>query len=94
MSIGLAALGPVTVKTTDSRGFTPDELAEDVVNRIIYVADTAHPEIRQQAVAFRDRLHPLIRNAMQQAISSDRTTLAAQLREAGQYEAANIVGKF
>ena len=93
MSLGIMEVGPVIVKTTENRGFTPDELTDDVLSRIIYVADTAPPEIRDQAIAFRERLRPVIRNAMAQAVRSDRTTLAAKLAEAGQHEAAQIVGK-
>ena len=39
----------IGVNTTDNRGFTPDELAEQCVEKIISVSDTAHPGIRDQA---------------------------------------------
>jgi hypothetical protein len=42
----------VLVNTTDKRGFTPEELAEQCVNRIVSVSDSAHPGIRDQARAF------------------------------------------
>lgn len=93
MSFGLAEIGPVIVKTTSNRGFTPAELTEDVISKIIHVADTAHPEIREQAIAFRERLRPIICGAMTQAVKSDRTTLAARLTEVGQHEAAKIIGR-
>lgn len=93
MSMGLAEIGPVIVKTTENRGFTPAELTDDVIAKIIHVSDTAHPAIRDQAIAFRERLRPIIWSAMTQAVNSDRTTIAAKLAEAGQHEAASIVGK-
>jgi hypothetical protein len=43
----------VGVRTTDKRGFTPEELAEQCVAKIISVSDTAHPGLRDQAHAFR-----------------------------------------
>lgn len=93
MSLGLADIGPVIVKTTENRGFTPLELTDDLIAKIIHVADTAHPAIRDQAIAFRESLRPLILRAMIQAVNSDRTTLAVRLSEVGQHEAAKIVGK-
>jgi hypothetical protein len=42
----------VGVRTTDKRGFTPEELAEQCVAKIISVSDTAHPGLRDQAHAF------------------------------------------
>lgn len=89
----ISNFGSVIVNTTSNRGFTPDELTERVLARIIHIADTAHPALRDQAVAFRENIRPVISTAMTQAIRSDRTTIAARLREAGQHEAANIVGK-
>ena len=93
MSIGFGSLGPIVVKTTSNRGFTPEEISESAIQKIVHIADTAHPAIRDQAIAFRDRVQAVMITAMKQAVASDRTTLAAKLREAGQHEAANIVGK-
>ena len=36
----------VVVETTEGRGFTPDEVAERCVKKIISVSDSAHPGIR------------------------------------------------
>jgi hypothetical protein len=93
MSLGFGSVGPIVVKTTSHRGFTPEEISDSAVQKIVHIADTAHPVIRDQAIAFRDRVQAVMVTAMKQAIKSDRTTLAAKLREAGQHEAANIVGK-
>ena len=93
MTIGFGGVGPVMVKTTNNRGFTPDEIAEMAMDRIMHVADTAPAELRSQALAFRERLHTVVALALKQAVRSDRTTLAAKLKEAGQHEAAHIIGK-
>ena len=47
----------VNVQTTQNRGFTPDEVAERCVEKLISVSDDAHPAIRDQAKAF--HLYPL-----------------------------------
>ncbi len=65
----------VGVKTTNNRGFTPDELAEQCVQKIISVSDDAHPGIRDQARAFSKHLEKLVEYYMRQAIRSDRTTV-------------------
>lgn len=93
MSVGTLELGGFVVKTTEHRGFSPEELTENVLDKIIHISDTAPPVIKDQAIAFRERLRPLIQHAMKQAIRSDRTTLAAKLTQAGQHDAATIIGK-
>jgi hypothetical protein len=43
----------VGVRTTDKRGFTPEELAEQCVAKIISVSDTAHPGLEIRLVPSR-----------------------------------------
>jgi len=35
----------VDINTTENRGFTPDELAEQCVQKIISVSDSTHPGV-------------------------------------------------
>ena len=51
-SQSIVELGNVTVKTVSSRGFTPEELAEQALDKIIYVGGNCHPAIQEQAEAF------------------------------------------
>lgn len=83
--------GTVTVSATSGRGWTPEELAERLVDRIVGVADTAPEPIRAQAHAFRERLRPLCVMYLAQAARSDRTTLINQLRDAGFPDAADAI---
>ena len=83
--------GAVEVHTTSHRGWTPEELSERFVGRLVDVAEGCPPAIRDQAVAFRDAIYRLSVHYMAQAIRSDRTTLHNKLREAGQYEAAELI---
>ncbi|HBT08603.1 MAG TPA: hypothetical protein DEB18_03165, partial [Leeuwenhoekiella sp.] len=65
----------VGVETTDNRGFTPEEVAERCVNKIIGISNNAHPAIKDQAHAYRKEMQKIIAIYMRQAIKSDRTTV-------------------
>lgn len=81
----------VGVRTTENRGFTPDELAEQCVSKIISVSDSAHPGIRDQARAFSKHVEKLVAYYMRQAIHSDRTTVYNALKDAGHPELAELI---
>lgn len=77
------ALGIVEVQTTNGRGFTPEEIAERALDKIIYVGSNAHPAIRDQAEAFKDHIRAVLVFYLHEAVRSDRVTLSNKLREAG-----------
>ena len=81
----------VSVKTTDGRGFTPEEVAERCVDKIISVSDTAHPGIRDQANAYKVHIQRLVAFYMREAIRSDRTTTYNALKDAGHPELADAI---
>ena len=81
----------VKVQTTNGRGRTPEEIAENCLDRIMYVSDSAPAPIRDQANAFKDAIRPIIIFYMREAINSDRTTLYNKLRDAGHTEVAEIL---
>jgi hypothetical protein len=81
----------VGVRTTDKRGFTPDELAEQCVKRIVAVSDKAPPAIRDQARAFKNSVEAIVAQYMRQAILSDRTTVYNALTDAGHPELAELI---
>lgn len=92
MMIGAQVIpGNVVVSTTSNRGWTPEELAERLVDRIVGIADTAPEPIRAQAHAYRQSLLLLCASYLRQAAQSDRTTLTNQLREAGFPDAAEAI---
>lgn len=76
-------LGPIVVQTTNNRGFTPEEIAERALDRVISIGVESHPAIREQALAFRAQLRGVLVHYMREAVNSERTTLAAKLRQAG-----------
>tara|TARA_R110000824_G_scaffold217683_1_gene404149 strand:- start:198 stop:494 length:297 start_codon:yes stop_codon:yes gene_type:complete len=81
----------VSVKSTDRRGFTPEELAQDCVGKIISVSDTALPGIRDQARAFGSHMEKVVAQYMRQAIQSDRTTVYNALIDAGHPQLAELI---
>ena len=83
--------GNVTVLSTTGRGFTPEELAELALDKIVYVGSKSHPVIREQAEAFKNNLRVVLLQYLQQAVRSDRTTIANRLREAGHPELTIIL---
>ncbi len=84
-------LNSVIVKTTENRGFTPEELVEQALDKIIYVGSQSHPVIRDQAEAFRNQIRVVILHYMKQAVASHNTTIANQLRAAGHEELIKLL---
>ena len=83
--------GICEVHTTEYRGFTPEEIAERAVPKVVSVAEGADPEVREQAEAFKNRLFHVIVNACIDAIRSDRTTLTNLLDQQGHKDMADIL---
>jgi signal transduction protein with GAF and PtsI domain len=86
-------IGGLSVVTTDYRGFTPDELADRALHRIIKIGDSSHPAIRDQALAFKEQIRSVILLYMREAIQQDRATIAQKLREAGHPELVAVIGE-
>jgi len=83
--------GDVKVLTTEGRGFTPEEIADRALAKIMYVSKEANPLIRDQAEAFKESIRGVIEFYLKQAVQSDRTTLANRLREAGHSDLIKIL---
>ena len=58
--------GSINVQTTSERGHTSEELAANAVAKIINIADSADPVLRQQAEMFRERMFHVIVHALNQ----------------------------
>ena len=81
----------VKIQTTNNRGFSPDEVAERCVEKLISVSDTAHPAIRDQAQAFQKHMEKVVAFYMREAIRSDRTTVYNALIDAGHPKLADAI---
>lgn len=90
-SLELGADFQVTVRTTNGRGFTPQELAKQCAEKIVSVSDGAHPAIREQALAYRGRIEQLVETYLKQAVQSDRTTVCKALMDADQPQLAQLI---
>jgi len=80
MSFGVGLeLGQVFVQTTDNRGFTPEELAERAVNRVM-------------GVQTEDELKRVLVKYLQEAQNSERMNARRILIENGFSDAAKHLG--
>jgi len=86
-------IGNVSVVTTSGRGFSPEEVAERALDKIIFVSETAAGPIRDQAMAYRDALRKVLVHYMQEAVRSDRTTVANIVTQAGHPELVHVLRK-
>ena len=84
-------LGGVVVHTTDNRGFTPEELTERALEKIIYVGSNSHPAIRDQAEAFRGAIKGVILAYMKEAVACHNVTIANRLTQAGHPELVKLL---
>lgn len=82
----------VGVATTQGRGWTPEELAERAVEKIVYVGNDSHPAIREQAVAFRAAVRSVVQFYLEEAVKQDRATIAIRLHEAGHSGLVHLLG--
>jgi len=90
-ALGAPADFRVEVLTTNNRGFTPEELSDLCVNKIISISESAPPAIAEQAKAFKDSMRGIIALYMRQAIASDRTTMYNKLEKSGHGQLAEII---
>ena len=88
---GGALLGQIKAMGVSGRGFTPEELAENALERIISVSASADPVIRQQAEAFRDHIRAVLVSYGKQCVRSNHTTISNRLRDAGHPELTKLL---
>jgi hypothetical protein len=84
-------VGNVMVMTTEGRGFTPEEIAERALDKIIYVGSEAHPAIRDQAEAFKSSIRQVLVHYMHEAVRSHNVTLVSKFKQAGYPELTSIL---
>lgn len=84
-------VGSVMVMATEGRGFTPEEVAERALDKIIYVGSHTHPAIRDQAEAFKDSIRQVLVHYMHEAVRSHNVTLVNKFKQAGHPELIPIL---
>jgi hypothetical protein len=83
--------GDVQIMSTQNRGFTPEEIAERAMNKIMYIGQDAPPAIKEQAEAFHEHIKSVVLFYLKEAVKSDRTTVANRLRDAGHPELIKLL---
>jgi hypothetical protein len=81
----------IKVLSTINRGFTPEEIAERAIDKIIFVGKDSHEAIRAQAEAYKSHIKSVVLFYLKEAVKSDRTTIANRLRDAGHPELIKIL---
>ncbi len=84
-------LGDVIVQTTTNRGWTPEEIAERAVNKLIFISETAPEPVRIQAQAYREEIRKVVLHYLIEAVRSDRTTISNRLIQAGHPELLDLL---
>jgi hypothetical protein len=85
------SLGSVMVATTTGRGASPEELADRAVDKIMYISDSAHPLLADQARAFRENLRSVLVFYMREAQRAQNVTLVTKFKNAGYPELIPIL---
>ena len=91
MSFSTMKIGNVEVRTNGSSDYSPEYIAQRMVERVIHVSDTAPPAIRDQALAFKDQIYALILSSAKEIIKADRERIARELDKSSMAEAAMVV---
>ena len=86
-----SSLGTVGVKTTENKGLSPEYWTERIMERLVAVSDNADPMVKAQAEAFKETIHKVVLLYMNQAILSDRATVAGLLEKQGHKEIADSI---
>lgn len=73
----------VEVETSNNGGHPPEFWARRAADRIVQVADTAHPAIREQAQAYKAAIELVVLEHINRAIKCDRSTVSYLVSEAG-----------
>ena len=91
--VNVASVGSVNVVSSDNGGLSSDQIADMAANKIIYISDEATEPIRLQAEAFKDRVRNLVQYYVELARKEERATICAKVREAGQHQLADAIGR-
>ena len=86
------SVGSVKIFTTDNRGFTPEEIAERAVEKLIYVGENVAPDLARQAREFKNQVFDLMVKYLREAQESERKTIRAKLSQRGYEEIAHLIG--
>ena len=91
--VNFGSVGTVNVASSDNGGLSNDQIADMLATKLIYISDEAPDPIRLQAEAFRDRVRNLAQYYIELARKEERASICAKVREAGQHQLADAIGR-
>jgi|TARA_R100001224_G_C4019370_1_gene148823 hypothetical protein len=91
--LSVATVGTASVMTSEKGGLSNDQIAEMLTNKLIYVSDDAPEPIRLQAEAFKEKVRNLAQYYIELARKEERATICAKVRDAGQEQLAQAIGR-
>jgi hypothetical protein len=91
--LSIGTVGSVNIMTSENGGLSNDQIADMLANKLIYISDDAPEPIRLQAEAFRDRVRNLAQYYIELARKEERASICARVREAGQHQLADAIGR-
>jgi hypothetical protein len=89
--IKMGKMADPMVKTSDFGGLSCEDLAELCADKIIGVADSAPPAIREQAKFFRERVQKVLFEYLKKAKQAERATCIQICVQGGEQDAANLL---
>ncbi len=90
---GQSAIGHFRVHIANGRTKTEWEWAQEVADKVIFIADTAPPPIRDQAQAFRDEIRRVVAHNIAAAVQEERAACAMLASANGAHEIALAIGE-
>ena len=91
--VNFGSVGTVNVVSSDNGGLSNDQIADMLATKLIYISDEAPDPIRLQAEAFRDRVRNLAQYYIELARKEERASICVKVREAGQHQLADAIGR-
>tara|TARA_R110002051_G_C8460331_1_gene458275 strand:+ start:257 stop:538 length:282 start_codon:yes stop_codon:yes gene_type:complete len=86
-------VGTVSVFTSSNGSLPAGHWAQRATDHIVNVGDSSHPQIAEQATAFKETIYKVIDHYIREAITEDRAKVIDLLRSAGHNDLANSMEK-
>lgn len=81
----------VDVATSSNGGHPPEFWAKLASDKIMSVSDTAPPEIREQALAFKARIEAVVLYYIKEAVKDNNSMISNTLVESGNPQVADLI---
>lgn len=88
---GGVSVGNAKVYSVDGRGFTPEELLPQYMDKLMSISNTAAPHVREQAHEFKQSIASLMLAYGKSVQKNHATTVATKLESAGHSDIAKYV---